>query len=146
MAIKVVIAVVVLLLLAAGGGGYFFFAGGEEEPETVVPVEVARPAFYALDPITLPAIRADGVGRLVGFRIVLELAPGRGAPEISPRRPRLEDAVVTELASLLAVDWPGGKAIDLDIAKARLLRESDRVLGPGLVVEVLFEQIQIRDI
>lgn len=143
MGLKAIIAVVVLLLLA-GGGGYFFFAG--EEEEAVAPAEPVPPSFFALDPITLPAIRADGVGRMVGFRIVLELAPGRAATEVSASRPRLEDAVVTELASLLAVDWPGGKAIDFDIAKTRLLRESERVLGPGLVVKILFEQIQVREV
>ncbi len=142
---KILIGIVALLFLAGGAGSYVFFLA--EAADEAQPAEVVRrpaPAFVPMDPLTLSAIRADGVRGLVGFRIVLELADGRSPLEVKQWMPRFEDAFVTELASLLAVDWPGGGPIDFDIARARLLRESERVIGIGVVANVLFEQVQVR--
>lgn len=143
---KILIGIVALLLLAGGAGGYVFFLAAEEG-EVPLAEAIQRPiapSFVPMDPLTLPAIRADGVRGLVGFRIVLELADGRSPLDVKQWLPRFEDAFVTELASLLAVDWPGGGPIDFEIARARLLRESERVAGTGVVANVLFEQVQVR--
>jgi len=142
---KILIGILALLFLAGGAGGYvLFLAAEEDEVHLAEAVQRPAPSFVPMEPVTLPAIRADGVRGLVGFRIVLELADGRSPLDVKQWLPRFEDAFVTELASLLAVDWPGGGAIDFEIARARLLRESDRVVGTGVVANVLFEQVQVR--
>lgn len=143
---KLILIVLVLLLLAgAAAGGYvFFFAKPSEAAAEAAPSPPQPGEFVALDPIALPVLRDGAVRAQVMLGITLELAAERRFEDVRPSLVRLRDAFLTELGGLLALDWPGGAVLDLDIARRRLLDRCRRLLGPDMVAGLFFQRVQER--
>ena len=141
---KGLIVILLALLLLGGGaaGGYLFFLAPDAATAEERPSKPPTPGALAeLDPVTLPVIRSGKVAKLVTFRIALELAPGRHVNDITPDMPRLRDAVLTQLAGLIALDWPGGATVDMDVAKHRLLARTRQIVGKDIVAAILLRDL-----
>jgi flagellar FliL protein len=102
---------------------------------------VEGPTFVKLPPIVLPVFNSQNkVTRQAGLVLALELNPGKTEADIEPNRRQLYDAFITDLYSLYDQTGGAGRVIEPGLIKQRLQETSDRVLGPGIVHEVLIQQ------
>ena len=143
---RILLFVFALILLFAGGGAFVYFreAGAATEPQAAIDAAPAPGIFVPLDTISLPVFRDGQVRRLIAFTIVVEVAPGQDHERVSAQIPRFEDAFIAELTMLLGLNWPGDMALDLNVAKQRLLERSRRIAGASTVAAVLFRSVQER--
>lgn len=124
--------------LAALLGGVPHRSLGEEHGAgTTAP---AGPVFVRLRPIVLPIVEGDRVAKTTGIVLSLELAHGKTEADLDADRVRLRDAFITELYAYLDQHADDSRAIDTELLKQRLTRASARVLGPGVVRQVLILQ------
>jgi flagellar FliL protein len=139
-----IIAVVVLLL---GGGGFaawkFLLGGGKagtETPEAAAPA-AAGPTYLALDPFAVPVIRDDRIARQVILTVKLDLQDAAAKAVVTEKMPLLRDALLTRLHAMLSRGaLESGQSFDAVRLKRQFLAECDRVLGKGVVREVLIEE------
>lgn len=133
------VVLVVVAVLALGGLAFaaIQFFGGED----VEPVESAAPApvFVTLEPFIVPVIREGRVVKQVNLTITLELAAPHVQTELAAKMPYLRDAFLTRLHGLMGRHRRDGRAFAPEVVKRRLLAESERVLGPGVVRDVLVQ-------
>lgn len=138
--VKMLPLVGLVLLLLGGAAAYWTLL-----PQQRAAAAAAKPPppgeFVALEPITMPVLRAGTVRRIVTIGITLELGPSGSPADLAPRMPRLRDALITELQALLSVDWPNGVVIDADHARRRMVERCRRLLGDEAVANLLFREI-----
>jgi hypothetical protein len=99
------------------------------------------PAFVKIPPIVVPVIEGDKVTRQVGVNLVLELAEGRSADDIAPKQQRLQDAFISDLYGIYQARAGSDRPVSEQVVKARFGRSAARVLGPGVVKDVLIQQM-----
>jgi hypothetical protein len=88
------------------------------------------PAFVKLPLFNIPVIEGDKVTRQISVGIALELVEGLKPQSIDEKKPALIDAYIRDLYGMF------GQRIQQSI-KQRLAQTADRVLGPGMVRQVL---------
>ncbi len=102
---------------------------------------VEGPIFVKLPPIVLPVFDSQNkVTRQAGLVLALELTAGKTEADIEPSRRKLYDAFLTDLYALYDQSGSAHRVIEPGLIKQRLQETSDRVLGPGIVHEVLIQQ------
>ena len=69
----------------------------------------------------------------------LEVGSKRDIARVREMLPRLQDAFVTELHALAATRSPDQRLINVGRVKARLIAGAHKVLGPGVVRDVLVQ-------
>jgi flagellar protein FliL len=110
-------------------------AGANEAPPSP-----AGPAFVTLAPIVLPVFEGDAVKRQAGVLLSLELVEGKTVADVEPQRRRLVDAFIGDLYALFEQRQDADRVIDAPLIKERLGATAARILGPGVVREVLIQQ------
>lgn len=116
--------------LAAGGGGE---AKGPE----------GGSAFVEMTPIILPIVDGGRVVQSVSIIVSIETASPAVADRARALRPKLVDALLTELYGLLNERTAiRAGVVQVDVVKARLLIAAERVLGEGSVTDVLLQVVQ----
>lgn len=151
------IVVILALLFALVGGGAFglsmFAPGllpapvaglmGVEVPETDEPAEPQRPENTSLidvEPITVPLFTEGTVDRFLVIHIFLEVESGPDVAYVNQQMTRIVDAIITHTHALAALDVEPGIE-DRAFLKARLLEKIAEVIGPGYVVDILFQNL-----
>ena len=96
--------IAVLFLLLAGGGAaawWFYMGPGSEQLEaTAEEAPPLTPAFIEFKPFVMPIIREGEVSEHLTVRITIEIADINNRAAAEKIRPRLLNALVTELHSL----------------------------------------------
>ncbi len=140
---RLLIILVPVLLLAGGGGGAWWFMNQDAEaPEREAPVEAApKPSFVKIDPFILPLIRQNKVVRFVTLVITLEMPIEDATLKVELVKPRLMDALFTELHSLFSMKIVRDQGPDSPLIKQRVKLVSERILGPGTVNAVLVQGV-----
>jgi len=124
--------------------------GGEEAEPPAKPDPNARPAIqpapgapaYVTVPLfIIPVIEGGQVTRQVSVGIAMELVKGKTLQDIKPKEAVLTDAFLRELYGLFGQRAAAERIAEPPIIKARLQRVADRVLGPGIVKQVLILQL-----
>ena len=100
----------------------------------------AGPVFVQMQPIVLPIVQGDRVTRTAGVVLSLELVKGKTEADLEPKRVKLRDAFITTLYAYMDQHSEEPRAIDAEAVKRRLEQTSERVLGPGVVRQVLIQQ------
>ncbi|HEY0526270.1 MAG TPA: hypothetical protein VGD08_22945 [Stellaceae bacterium] len=100
----------------------------------------AGPVFVKLAPIVLPVFNGESVVRQAGVVLALELEKSRTEADVAPQRPRLMNAFIGDLVELYEQRQGADRVIDAAAIKERLQKTAERVLGPGIVHEVLIQQ------
>lgn len=135
-----IILVLVLLLAGGGGGAWWFMNQGTEQAEA--PVEAApKPNFVKIDPIILPLIEQNNVTRFVTVVITLEMPVDDAILKVGLVKPRLMDALFTELHSLFSMRMVREQGPDSPLVKQRVKLVSERILGAGTVDAVLVQGV-----
>lgn len=138
---KIIIIVVVLLLL--GGGGFaawkFLWSGkGGEQPAAAEggQPQQSGPLFIDMDPLIIPVTREDRVVKYTSLAIKLEVASPAAKTKVEQFMPYVRDAFLTRLMVVLSRGDPS-QPYDPEKLKRQLLAESEKVLGPDMVKDVL---------
>ena len=116
-------------------------ARAQHAPEPVP----GAPVFVRLPLFVIPVIEGEEVTRTVTVGVALELAEGQTAESIEPKRPVLIDAFFKELYGMFGQRSRAGRIAEEGTIKERLGRVADRVLGPGVVKQVLIQQLFERE-
>jgi len=103
------------------------------------------PVFFDIRPLTLPVIVGNRVRRQIGILLTLELVKGHEKHEAADKERELTDAFITELNRMYG--WRAGavRVADERLIKERLHAAADRILGPGVVRDVLIRQLIEQD-
>lgn len=153
----VVLGVIAVLLLGGGGAAAYFFFMKPAQASSGVEAEAGKHAqkeeeaapvqFVELDPLLLPIIDERGVTQTVSLVISLEVPDAKKAEEVKNLAPRLKDAYIQDMYGVLNrnVALKGG-VIQVSMIKARLNKVSQKVLGEGMVNDVLLQVVQQRPI
>jgi flagellar protein FliL len=107
--------------------------GGGEKPAGDGPV------FVTLNPIVLPVFEGNKVTRRASIGLALELEKGKSEADVEKLRPKLIDAFITDLHDLYEERRHEPRIIEPSIVKPRLQETANRVLGPGIVHDVLIQ-------
>ncbi|MSO77749.1 MAG: hypothetical protein EXQ87_12710 [Alphaproteobacteria bacterium] len=94
-----------------------------------------------VDPINLTVIRRGHNEKIVTFVLRLVVSPNTSAEDVRAKMPRLYDALFSELAGLLGLNWPDGRVVDLDFARVRMLARVAHVVGSDRIIDIVFESI-----
>ena len=139
---KAIIFLVLGLLLAGGGyvawSGYYAAQTGADASFSIS-AKSNEPGYIELKPLTAPVVRDGAFAHYVLLVVNLEVTAGHDIADVREYMPRLRDAFVTELHALAVVRPRGQRLINLPRIKTRLLATAERVLGPGVVSEVLVQ-------
>jgi hypothetical protein len=101
---------------------------------------VDGPVFVRLQPFTLPVFEGNTVTRQATVVVALELEQGKTEADVDRLRPKLVDAFLGELREIYEKRRHEPRVIDAGIIKPRLKEAADRILGPGIVDDVLIQQ------
>jgi flagellar FliL protein len=112
----------------------------EHGEKASAPPPGSGPVFYKLPPIVLPVFEGDVVTRQASLVLALELAQGKSEDAITGYQRRLLDAFIGDLYAIYEQRQRAERVIDPTVIKPRLQASADRVLGPGVVREVLIQQ------
>lgn len=142
---KLAIIAVVVLLLLGGGGAFLYFQGdkqtsksdgADETSESVSAFDLA-PVLFEINALAVPVIRNRRVERYVLLQIKLELVDEDARKETSRLSAKLHDAFINSLFDYYSYVTPGPKGVNVSAVRKRLMRESKRILGKGLVRKIL---------
>jgi flagellar FliL protein len=102
------------------------------------------PVFVTLPTITIPVYEGEQLARQASLVLALELEKGRVEADVAPLRPRLVDGYITDLTAIFERRSFEDRLIEPQVIKPKLLETTERILGPGLVKDVLIQQAMER--
>jgi len=146
---KLVLVALLVLLLGGGAAGYKFMLA--DAPETVAEVPVPEPEviepeelyYINLDPLFIPFQTHQGARHKLVVMLSLEVGRERQEDKlVRALMPRLREAYVRALTSR---PFPGVEdgSIETVYLKNRARTENNRVLGLGVVNDVLVRDIRV---
>lgn len=168
---KIIMIVGILAVLAGGGaGGYFFFlqkpaeaslpadehASVEEKPADDHAAKGkdehgkddghgggAGPTFVRLDPLVVPIMDNDGISQTISMMIVFEVADEEAGKKLESLKPRMKDAMIQNMYGMLnqKAAMENG-ALRVGYVKERLNAVAQKVMGEGVVTDVLLQMVQ----
>jgi len=159
---KIVLAALaaILVLGGAGAGAYFYFhqpaeaavdasAEVKKEPEHAKKGhgegESEKSEYVTLDPLILPIIDKDGISQTVSIVISVEVSDKDKAEAVTDMVPRLKDAYIQEMYGVLNKQAAlQGGVVQVGMIKERLNQITQRVMGEGVVNDVLLQVVQQR--
>lgn len=111
-------------------------------------VDPNAPLYVEISPFIVPVLGPNGPEEMVSLVVTLEVAPGEGRTTyIRQRLPRLNDAYVQALYGALdRKTVKRGDVVDVMLVKQKLLRATERILGPGYVNDVLVQAVAQRKV
>lgn len=145
----VLLVVGVILLLIAGAGGWFVYTKfinpppepGKEAEKPKPPPE-PPPVYVRIPPIILPVIGSNRVEQQITVVLMLQVADQEAAGKVQGKMPWVSDTFFTTLYG--AIDEGhllNGSLIDIPALKQRLISTSNKLVGKGVVKEVLIQTI-----
>lgn len=151
------IVVILVVLLALVGGGVFglsmFAPGllpapvlallGKEPPVDDKPKVTERPkqtVLIDLEPLSIPIFRNGDVDRFLVMHILIEVRPGEDQEKVNRNVVRIIDAYLKYVHALSALDIKPGIE-DRAFLKQRLMTKTEEIVGEGIVVDLLFQNI-----
>jgi flagellar protein FliL len=99
------------------------------------------PLFVKLPIFQIPVIERDRVTRRVSVAVALELVQGMTQDNVTPKQPLLVDAFLSDLYAVFSQRANSSRVADGRLIRTRLQQIADRILGPGVVRQVLIEQL-----
>lgn len=147
MRIVILIVVAVILLLGGGGATWWFVLGpgAERTNELIAEINKPEPVYISMDsPLVISLIQESEVTHHVTMEITLLVADEYDAGMTQQNKARLRDAFLTELHSLFALRLVRNAGFESDLVKQRLLAVCDRLLGKGIVSDLILRELERR--
>ena len=92
--------------------------------------------YYTMPPFVVPVIQGNDVTRQVTFLVTLETMGSANRDKVMDKRPQLQDGFLRDLYGVIAVR-PDTEVYDSTVIKVRLRRVGERVLGEGIIDDIL---------
>ncbi len=105
-----------------------------------------RPEFFRMPPFSVPTIREAGVVGQISLIVTIEVVGVSNKNKIIEKRHHFQSNFLRDLYGIASINNGSGQALQLDTVKKRLKMVADRVLGTGLVKNVLVENAHTRPI
>lgn len=122
-------------------------AAGEESPgQGQGAPPVSGPVFVKLPLFNIPVIEGDKVTRQVRVGLALELVEGLKADSIDEKKPAMIDAFFRDLYGMFGQRSETRRVAVEGSIKQRLEQTADRLLGPGMVRQVLILELLERPV
>lgn len=162
-----IIGAAVALLCGGGAGAYFMFF--QKPAEAALPADEHAsdkkeepkkddhatkdehgdshgdkgPTYVKMDPLVVPVMDREGISQTVSMLITLEVADEEGAKKIEDLKPRVKDAMIQNMYGMLyhASAMENG-AVKISYIKERLNQAAVKVMGEGVVKDVLLQMVQ----
>lgn len=136
------------LVLGAGLGVWTFFDNKPAEAAGEQTVAQMTPGiFVKLRPLILPVMGRDQVDQMLVLIVALEVPSMEAAARVDSVQPRLTDAFISVLYGALDNgSVMEGTLVDVSRIKTKLADASERVLGPGIVKNVLIQTVNQRPV
>jgi hypothetical protein len=103
-----------------------------------------KPEFFRLPPFNVPMIRSTGVMGQVSLMVTVETRGISNKATIIEKRRVLQSAFLRDLYGVAAMSNRSGRPVNLNTVKVRLMQVSDRVLGAGVVRDILVTNVYTR--
>ena len=135
--------ILVLMLIGGEAGRLAGFdvgqawASAEEKEEDEGGVLDAEPEYIRLDPISVPIRGKRKISHYVFLSLSLEVANSGETDRVQRYRPKLRDAFIRDLNGKTVLSKAGDGTLDFDAIKKRLIRRAEKILGKGIVTDVL---------
>jgi hypothetical protein len=138
-----------LPLLAQEGDGDA--AAGKKEKESNDPLSSLpgwlggkEAQFFRLPMFNVPVIRGGQIVGQVSLSVMVETTDIRNKDTIIENRAKLQNGFLRDLHGVVSIDNGSGRALNVPTVKARLVRVAEKILGPGIVSNVLVENVYVR--
>jgi flagellar FliL protein len=151
---KIILLVLALLvLIGAGVGGYVMF--GPKPPKDGEHVEEAPkkkertgpPVFVQVGPMIVPVLGAKTVEQNIMVTVSLEVDDDTIREQVRQQSPRLVDAYVQALyGGIDKGQVIEGQVLNIPALKNKLMETTEKVLGPGIVHDVLIQSVSQRPV
>lgn len=148
----IVLVLGILMLGGAGFGGwtlytkYLALPPEGAEPKKVEPPPKPPTGFVRLPPLVVPAIGANRVEQFVTVVVTIEVLLEK-QPMAQANQTRLSDAFLTALYGGVAdKSVMNGSLVNIPAVKEKLIEAGTKVLGPGVVQDVLVQAITQRNL
>ena len=145
----VIILMAVLVLLGGGGAAWWFFLKEEEKPvaeEPPPPDPIPVPLFVDFDPLVVAVFRDGQVTQHLTFSIIVEVPTVDDKATVYAYRRRLIDAYYHQLHTLLSRRYVQQQADPVPLLRKRLFQETERVVGKGVVGNLLLSVLDSRNL
>lgn len=139
--------IISVLLLVLGGGAGWWFMLREPPPETQEDAqepEVSALLSVDVDPLTIPVIHDGRVVQHMSFLLVLNVNDEDELRIVYKAMRRLKDAYIKELHVLLSRRFIWENDDISPFVKKRLMAASERVVGQGVIEEVVLRALSTR--
>ncbi|MGA0394625.1 MAG: hypothetical protein ACO3MW_11265 [Rhodospirillales bacterium] len=143
---KLVIAFVAIILIAGGTFGALKFLklgpfADKSAQEANKPKPIEPPRFIDMPQLNVPIFAQDKVAGTVLIQLKLETVGTANEAKVNRILPRLNDAFLRELHTFIPRLLQKTQRLDVFILKRRLQMVSDRVVGKGVVSNVLVQSV-----
>jgi len=102
--------------------------------------------YFTLPPFVVPVIVGNSVARQVTLLVTLETVGDDNKEKIFDGRQRLQDAFLRDIYGVVSIRREDHQTYDPDVIKIRLKRVGDRLLGPGIIDDVLVKTTYDRSV
>lgn len=99
---------------------------------------------FPLQPFTISVIRDGQVASLMSVGIVIETVGAANRDKVVENHVRVHDALLRELHGFMSIERGDGRTFDARNAKLRLVRAGERVLGAGVINNILVQNLSDR--
>ena len=156
---KIFVILMLLIVLAVGGAfGVAMFAPGLLPPvvlgmlgmeippqEEKVEQRSVETVMVDLEPLVIPIFRGGQVNNLLILHMLIEVRQGADFDFITLKKVRIIDAILKYVHAFSSLEIKPGIE-DRSFLKERLLTKIEEVVGEGIVVNLLFENVFERPI
>lgn len=148
-ALRIIILIVLALILLLGGGGAawwsFMGPGAARTSELIAEINKPKPVYITMEsPLVISLIQEGEVTHHVTMDVSFLLADNYDAGMTRQNMARLRDAFLTELHSLFALRLVRNAGFESDLVKQRLMGVCDRLLGKGVVADLILREVERR--
>jgi hypothetical protein len=140
---RTILAICLLGLLVWGAPPVRAGGAGDDKKPVKIPGLIDKDALdhFQFQPINVPVIRDGKVARILTVTIAMETKGDANKTKVMAQRYQLLDAFVRDIHGVASFARVDGRIIDLGVVKTRLQAISDRLLGEGIVEDVLVVSI-----
>jgi flagellar protein FliL len=160
---KILIALVGLGVLGGGGAGAYFMLFKQSAQAALPPATQehaqaeadhgakegehgaakSEPTFVKLDPLVVPVMDSEGAAQVISLMISLEVKDAAASEKVTALQPRIKDAFIQDLYGVVNNPAAMEKGVlNVGYVKKRLQSVSAKVMGEGVVNDVLLQMVQ----
>ena len=101
--------------------------------------------YFQLQPFNVPVIRNGKLAQMVSVAVIVEVRGVINQGLLMEKRQRLRDAFLRDIHGVASLQRADGRVMDSYVLKTRLMMVSERVLGPGIIDDILVNGISDRN-